>query len=216
MDWTRAVDGYCERLDAGFWAEPINAITNLAFVVVAAWLWPRTHGTGRVLCLVLAAIGVGSFLFHTFAQPWAGALDVLPIVLFILIYIFAANRDFWHLRPWWALAATALFFPYAALLVPVFGAIPALGDSAGYAPVPLLIAAYAVLLRHRAPKTARGLAVGAGLLVLSLTARTIDEPLCNVLPMGTHFAWHLLNAVMLGWMIAVWTRHDLAGRAAAR
>jgi hypothetical protein len=30
--------------------------------------------------------------------------------------------------------------------------------------------------------------------------------------LGTHFLWHLLNAVMLGWMINVYVRHR-AGRA---
>jgi hypothetical protein len=30
--------------------------------------------------------------------------------------------------------------------------------------------------------------------------------------MGTHFLWHLLNALMLGWMIMVYVRHH-TGRA---
>lgn len=216
MDWTVAVDGYCERVGPAFWAEPVNALTNLAFVFAALHMWPCVGGIGRWLCVVLFAIGVGSFLFHTFAQPWAGLADVLPILVFILIYIFAANRDFWGLGRWAALGLTVLFVPYAAALAPVFRAVPGLGGSAGYAPVPLLIAIYAVLLRHRAPETARGLAMGAGLLVLSLTARTLDAPLCGMLPVGTHFLWHILNAVMLGWMIEVWRRHMLARARAAR
>ncbi len=216
MDWTAAVDGYCERVGPAFWAEPVNALTNLAFVFAALFMWPRVGGIGRLLCAVLFAIGVGSFLFHTFAQPWAGLADVLPILVFILIYIFAANRDFWGLGRWPALGLTALFIPYAAALTPVFGLIPGIGGSASYAPVPLLIAIYAVLLRRRAPETAKGLALGAALLVVSLTARTVDEPLCGVLPVGTHFLWHVLNAVMLGWMIEVWGRHMLARARAAR
>lgn len=218
MDWTEAVDGYCERLDPGFWAEPVNAVTNAAFLIAAAVMWRRVRGMamGQALCLVLFAIGVGSFLFHTFAQPWAGVADVLPILLYILLYIFAANRDFWGLSFWPALGLTALFFPYAALTVPLFALIPGIGGSAGYAPVPLLICVYAWLLRRRAPDTARGLAIGAAILVVSLTARTIDEPLCAVVPLGTHFLWHVLNAIMLGWMIAVWRRHVLAGAPAGR
>ena len=216
MDWTRAVDAYCERLAPGFWAEPVNAITNLAFVVVALMLWPRVQGLGRVLTVVLGVIGLGSFLFHTFAQPWAGIADVLPILVFVLTYVFAANRDFWNLRPRAAFVVTLLFFPYAAATIPLFGLIPVLGGSAAYAPVPLLILIYAVLLRKRAPATAKGLAIGVGLLVLSLTMRTLDEPLCSAVPIGTHFLWHLLNAAMLGWMIEVWHRHMLAGRRAGR
>ena len=100
----------------------------------------------------------------------------------------------------------ALFVPYAALMVPVFGQLPFFSISAAYWPVPLLIAVYAVLLRKRRPATARGLAIGAGLLTLSLVARSLDEPLCHAIPIGTHLWWHLLNAVMLGWMIEVWRR----------
>ena len=80
MNWTDAIDAYCERSDPSFWAEPVNAVTNLAFVLAGLWAWRRTSGLGRVLSVVLMAIGVGSFLFHTVAEAWSGLADVLPIV----------------------------------------------------------------------------------------------------------------------------------------
>lgn len=213
MDWTAPVDAYCERLSPGLWAEPINAVTNLGFVLAALWLWPRVRGVplARALCGILAAIGIGSGLFHTFAQPWAGLLDVAPILGFILVYVFAAHRDVWGQPAWLAAVCAALFVPYAALTAPIFGLIPGLGGSAAYAPVPLLIAGHAWALRARAPQLARGMALGAALLVLSITLRALDAPLCDVWPMGTHFGWHLLNAAMLGWMIWIYARHMLAG-----
>jgi len=209
MDWMAQVDAYCERTDAGYWSEPVNAVTNASFLVAAAVMWRRTGGLalGRALCVVLAVIGVGSFLFHTHATLWAAMADVLPILGFILLYRFAAHRDFWGLGPWPALGLTALFLPYAAGTGWLFGQLGFLGSSAGYAPVALLILVHAGLLARRAPATARGLALGGGLLVVSLTFRTLDEPLCAVLPLGTHFLWHVLNAVMLGWMIEVYRRH---------
>lgn len=216
MDWTRAVDHYCERVGPAFWAEPVNAVTNLAFVLAALWIWPRTFGLGRAMAAVLFVIGVGSFLFHSFAQPWAELADVAPILGFILLYVFAANRDYLELGRWAALGLTALFLPYAVAVGWVFAQLPGLGSSAAYAPVPVLILIYALLLRRRAPQTARGLALGAGLLILSLTARTLDGPLCPVWPLGTHFAWHVMNGLMLGWMIWVWSRHRLAGGAPGR
>ena len=103
------------------------------------------------------------------------------------------------------------FFPYAALMVPVFSAVmPFLGSSAGYAPIPVLILVYAAALRRQAPVPARGMLIGAAILCVSLTFRTLDEPLCAIFPLGTHFLWHILNAVMLGWMIEVYRRHMLA------
>jgi hypothetical protein len=32
---------------------------------------------------------------------------------------------------------------------------------------------------------------------VSLTARTVDRPLCTDIPIGTHFVRHILNAVVL-------------------
>lgn len=191
-------------------------MTNLAFILAAGVLWQRS-GTDRLaqlLCAVLFAIGIGSYLFHTHAQAWAAMADVLPIGLFILIYIYAINRAGWGLGRWPAFGLMLLFIPYAALTVPLFQRVPGLGASAGYAPVPLLILIYAALLRRRAPDLARGLAIGAVLLIVSLTFRTLDMPLCPQWPIGTHFAWHLLNGLMLGWMIAVYLRAAL-GKARA-
>lgn len=219
MAWFDAVDGYCERLGPGYWAEPVNAVTNGAFIVAAAVMWGRSRGQpmAQAMVAVLAAIGVGSWLFHTHANRLTGLMDVLPIVTFILLYVFAASRDFLGLKPWQAGLCTAAFIPYAAATVPLWAMVPGLGSSAGYAPVPVLILAYAALLRQRAPDTARGLAIGAGILILSLTFRTLDEPLCGLIPLGTHFLWHILNGIMLGWMIEVWLRHrrDATGGVAA-
>ncbi len=216
MDWTRSIDGYCERLDASYWAEPLNAVTNAAFLIAALVMWRRVRGRdvapAAALCAVLAVIGAGSYLFHTHATAWAGVADVVPILCFILLYLYAVNRHVWGLSWARALGATALFLPYAAATVPLFQRLPGLGSSAGYAPVPVLIAFYAFALRHRHPETARGLAIGAGMLTLSLAFRTLDAPLCAQLPIGTHFLWHLMNAAMLGWMIEVFRRHRLAAR----
>ncbi|WP_366524500.1 ceramidase domain-containing protein [uncultured Tateyamaria sp.] len=77
----RQIDGYCERLGPHYWAEPINAVTNAAFVLAALIMWRRSAGLplGRALAAVLGVIGVGSYLFHTHAQVWAAIVDVLPI-----------------------------------------------------------------------------------------------------------------------------------------
>lgn len=214
MDWLAPVDAYCERTGPDYWSEPINALTNLAFILAALLMARRLNGPGmtmgRALAAILFIIGIGSWLFHTHANRLTGLMDVLPILVFILLYIFAATRDYFGARPWVALLVTLAFFPYAAATVPIFAAIPGIGSSAGYAPVPLLILIYAVLLRRRAPDTARGLAIGSGILILSLTFRTLDRPLCDITPFGTHFMWHILNAVMLGWMIEVWRRHRVS------
>ncbi len=206
----REIDGYCERLSPDYWAEPVNAVTNAAFLLAAWVMWRRVRGQGltlaNLLVAILAVIGIGSYLFHTHAQVWAALADTTPILLFILVYIFAVNRDIWRLSTPKAAGLTALFIPFAALTIPVFQLVPGLGGSSAYAPVPLLILIYAYLLRARRPQVAWGLAVGAVILIASITFRALDAPLCARIPMGTHFMWHILNATMLGWMIEVYRR----------
>ena len=142
--------------------------------------------------------------------------DVAPIFAFILLYIFAMNHHGIGLSVWPAMGLTALFIPYAAMMVPLFSLVPGLGGSAAYAPVPLLIVLYAAFLRNKMPELARGLALGAALLIVSLTFRAIDEPLCSSWSLGTHFMWHLLNGLMLGWMIEVYRRARLGKPLLAR
>jgi hypothetical protein len=208
MDWLEPINAYCERTGPDYWSEPVNALTNAAFLIAAALMALRLQGQRLPLAWamvgVLAVIGLGSYLFHTHANRLTALMDVLPILGFILLYVFAASRDMLGLRPLVAGAVTLGFFPYAVATVPLFTLVPGIGSSAGYAPVPLLILVYAYLLRRRAPATARGLAIGAGLLILSLTFRSLDMPLCDITPFGTHFLWHILNGAMLGWMIEVY------------
>ena len=191
-------------------------MTNAAFLIVAIWAWrrPDLPVMGRVLAVILALIGIGSFLFHTFAQTWAGLADVLPILMFILVYIYVATRDYFQVASWVAWLAVIGFFPFAAVIGWLISDWEFLGSTRGYVPVPILI--YAYLLRHRLPNVARGLTMGVGILAASMIARWADEPLCHIHPIGTHFLWHILNAVMLAWMIEVYRRHMLAGKRAKR
>ncbi len=212
MDWTAQSIAYCERTDFTYWSEPINAITNASFLIAALIMAYRLRAErlplAWALVAVLAAIGIGSYLWHTHATRWAGAMDVLPILIFILLYVYAASRDYLNMGRWPALLPVVLFIPYAMVFARGVGlVVPGAGANAIYASVATLILIYAALLSRSAPATARGLAIGAGILALSLTFRALDRTVCDVFPIGTHFMWHILNGVMLGWMIEVYRRH---------
>ena len=218
MDLFKSIDIYCERLDIGIWAEPINAVTNVAFILASIFMWLRCKNLveGRVLFFLLFSIGCGSFLFHTFAQTWAAILDVAAILIFILTYIFIANRNFLAWSKMVSVFGVILFFPYQLLLANILSNIQFFGSSVQYIPVAILIFIYSGLLRKTEPNLSRGLLIGAVILCLSIVFRIIDEPLCSVLSVGTHFVWHILNAIMLSWMIEILRRHMLAGYSLGR
>ena len=218
MDLSKPIDIYCERLDIGIWAEPINAVTNIAFILAAIIMWLRSKNLveGKILSFLLFSIGGGSFLFHTYAQTWAALLDVTAILIFILTYIFVANRRFLVWSKMVSLIGVILFFPYQLLLVSILSNIQLFGSSVQYIPVAILIFIYSGSLRKSEPNLSRGLLIGAGILCLSIIFRTIDEPFCSISSVGTHFVWHILNAIMLSWMIEILRRHMLAGYSLGR
>ena len=206
MDLTQSVDIYCERIGAAFWAEPVNAITNLAFLLAAFYGWRLARRRGEVglatgLLIALAAIvGVGSFLFHTFAQRWAGMADVIPIGLFSLTFAFVSIRRFFRLPPLAAgLAVLALVGAFAAAWR--FGALPAMGGTTLYTPAVGFLVGMAVLLallRHPAMWV---MAAAALTFLASLYFRGLDHHICEDFPLGVHFLWHILNGLLFALLL---------------
>jgi hypothetical protein len=188
-----SVDAYCERLGPGIWAEPLNALTNLAFLV-AALLLLRRHAPPslRVLPVLLACVGLASLAFHTLATRLTGALDSAFIAVFVLYHVVVFAHHYLHLR--WSLAwlAAPVFVAFAV----VVGLLVRVGPGTY---LPALLA-----LLVLAPLSGRDwgwFAGAAGVFAVSLTLRTLDEPWCGSVPIGTHFLWHVLNAVTL-WLVS--------------
>jgi len=72
-----------------------------------------------------------------------------------------------------------------------------LGGSLTYAPALatlLALGIYHWMSRKPGPLL---LIAAAGVFAVSLSFRTIDESACPLLPVGTHFLWHLLNPLVL-------------------
>jgi len=226
MNWTQAVDIYCERMGPGLFAEPLNAVTNISFFI-AAWLgWKAAKARGRLdwttwaLIGLTAAVGLGSTLFHTFAQRWAGAMDVIPILLFILTYFgFAVWRYFRATRAEAiVLAAGFLFFANGLRSAAAGVAPPQMAGAVGYMPALVALLACGLLLMIRRRPAGPWLFGVALLFGVSLTFRALDTPMCDTYATGTHFLWHILNGAVLGLLLQAWIRHGarpVAARPAA-
>lgn len=195
-----ALDLYCERTDSSFWSEPLNAVSNLGFIVVAALIvhaWNRHRHDGPVLALALltALIGIGSFLFHTLATGWAAIADTAPIGLFILGYFYLSMRRFLRLPVARAIAATVAFLAAGIGLVPFLQLL--FGGSAAYIPALFGLVGVGTVLARLSDPRAAGLLLAGMLFAVSIASRVVDQSLCARLPIGTHFIWHILNAAVL-------------------
>lgn len=193
-------DLYCERTSPDFWAEPVNALTNICFLIAAWFSWRRakliragSRGI-HVLLVLICCIGIGSFLFHTFATRWARLLDVLPILLFQLAYIWFYCREIIRTR----FSSTTTFlmvYVAAALVTRHFPHI--LNGSLIYAPAMMIMLTLGIyhLMTHRSEPYIILNAIGV--FAISTVFRTVDLAVCPYVPFGTHFMWHILNPLAL-------------------
>jgi hypothetical protein len=125
---------------------------------------------------------------HVPDDVYAGSRSV-PILVFISWYIWLYARNVIGMRAPFAVASVA------ALPLATFLAIPFSGVLHGafvYAPgliVTLVLGAFHARERRAARFT---LLAAAGVYLAALFFRTIDNEVYPVLPIGTHFLWHLL------------------------
>ncbi len=233
---------YCERgTYPSFWAEPLNALTNGAFLLAALAgivmiarqppyrrsLW---HG---VFVLNFIAIGIGSFLFHTMPNVSTAAADSGPIGIFMLSYLIYAIRRFAG-ASWLLTAAVVAAFIGAMVMafnlrcwdgrmgillenLPAGANARCMNGGLGYTPAlaaMVLTGSWLALKRHRAAPL---IFAAAGVFAISLTFRSVDQRLCGAWivmghRMGTHFLWHLFNALTLFILLVAAIKHDTRGQ----
>jgi hypothetical protein len=142
-----------------------------------------------VLIALAASVGIGSILWHTYPTSLSLILDVVPILIFIIWYIWLYARNVIGMRSLFAVGSVAAFLlgtflaiPYSEILHGALVYVPSLM-------VPLVFGVFHARERMVARFT---LLAAAGVFVAALFFRTIDNEVCPVLPIGTHFLWHIL------------------------
>ncbi len=196
-----AIDIYCERLEPGLWAEPLNALTNLAFFVAGYFALRLARERGALqwpsitLIALIFAMGVGSTLFHTFANVWSMLSDVLPILTFQIVFITVYAQRIIGMKTLHTLPLLAVFFGlmWGSMQLPR----EFLNGTMEYAPALIFVTAFGIWHWFHATHEKGGLLLAAIVFVVSMSLRSVDMQLCAAWPFGTHFAWHILNALVL-------------------
>jgi len=196
----------CERIGDGLLAQPVNALSALAYVVAGLAVLAKA-GHRRVMLgygVALIAVGVGSVDFHGpdgFGARWLH--DVTIVVVLLLVVAHDTGRP--------AVIAAAL------VVAPAAAVWPEIGTAALALLIAAAVIAEVVVYQHRARPltratigTALALTAGAAVFVLTRT----DAPLCrpDALVQG-HAVWHVLTAVALGmWGLTALRSDEAAGR----
>lgn len=211
------IDLYCERTAAGFWNEPLNALSNAAFLLAALHAWhlrSRRAGGDRAEAVVIVLgglIGVGSFLFHTFANAWSEIADIVPIWSFVGAYVVLTIHRMTGERALKTLLYGVSGLGLALLVSRFTGSAPVssstepvampLNGSLQYAPALLALLLFTSLAWWRKHAIRYSLSIASVLFIIALIFRSIDLVAC--LPSGgtgTHFLWHLLNGLLV-WVL---------------
>ncbi len=189
------MDSYCERVGMGVFAEPLNALSNVSFLLAALAAWILAQRTGalsagiQVLIAIGASVGIGSILWHTYPNMLTLILDSVPILIFIMWFIWLYARNVIGMRPLFTVASAAAFLLATFLALPFSGV---LHGAFVYTPG-LIVTLVLGVFQAREQSAARfALLAAAGVYLAALFFRTIDNEVCSVLPIGTHFLWHLL------------------------
>lgn len=189
------IDAYCERTGPGLLAEPLNAFSNASFLIAAwaAWRLAKrenklTSGV-KILIALGYSVGVGSILWHTNPTTTTLILDVVPIVFFIVWYIWLYARQVVGTSNYVA-AAFAVLFAGATYLAGSFSEV--LHGAPVYTPGLVVVLVIGVYHAVKTKPERYLLLVAAAVYFVALFFRTIDQEVCSAWPIGTHFLWHTL------------------------
>ena len=216
MEWFTPADLYCERLGAEFWAEPFNAVSNIVFIFASLWAWYSAVKRGKLdgiiilLCVLSASIGIGSFLFHTYANLWSSFADVIPIWTFIALYVVVSVIRITGKSP---LRVGGIAFGVIAIIIGIVWIMSSgsatqveastdpLNGTTQYTPAFIAVWVFAFITYRNNHEIMPWIVSAALVFTLSLVARILDFHLCGVFPTGTHFMWHILNGVMIALLL---------------
>ncbi len=198
-----SIDIYCERVSSDLFAEPINFLSNIAFIIAFYILLRRLKDLSfgdkalknysTILTYIILFIGLGSFLFHAFGNLWSAFADTFPIMIFILFYLYIAVR--FYLKQNNFVAATALIIFLSLNILLGYAGVEEISSYLTALFAMLLISV--ISLVRDETEISRGLFITSIIFIISLTFRQLDHVACSYISFGTHWIWHILNAILL-------------------
>ncbi len=195
----------CEAIGSGVLAQPVNAISSLAYAVVGLFVlvWAlRVTGHKRTLRIVfgtlMVATGVGSVMFHGTQGPasqFSHDITFLVTVWFLAVFNVA---EVYRAARW---VGWAVFGAGAAVLALSLALYPGITNALMVAVVVALVGADIALHRRGRLRTGWYIAALVGLIaavtmfILGRTGGLVCDP--GSIFQG-HALWHLLSAAALG------------------
>ena len=192
---------YCENV-TGFWlAQPLNAITNLAYTVGGFYLYAyvKKNNLNRTLGIVLSGLmiilGIGSTAWHSHKSVLTMLSDEIPIYLFIVLVIYYLVQSLVKKSKITTLAMASI----AVLYYLIFTYLPGAENFDGSFKYAFVLVLFLILnfLVVKKLGTEYNFFIPLGIFAAGIALRVADLPICQAFPVGTHFLWHILVAIAM-------------------
>ncbi len=191
---------YCEQGSINQLFEPLNSLSNMFFVLSAILLFlyfqkkKITDSKSKLFIGLISAIGFGSLIWHIVPTEVTFFLDVIPIALFLIIYLFFLLEKIVKQRR----MASLIMGVYLLVVVLGFIIFPVPFSSYGgiYIATLLFLSGTVVAARLKNVLFKQASMIFVLFLVAFIT-RQLDLILCSLFPFGTHFVWHMINAFIV-------------------
>jgi len=177
-----------------FPAEPVNAITSFVPVVLgmlALHYLVRGKHRNRVaytLAVLTIVTGLGSVAWHATRSQLALNVDALAGVAYFAViaffWLYYVGNRWIAVAVWGGLVGMVFLAPRIEAFFVIFLATVVI------VAVGLVVATW---YRNRPAFKFAAVAVGAGLFAAAM--RTLDSRVCDVIPFGTHFLWHVFLGI---------------------
>lgn len=208
------IDNYCERNHRPEpLAEPLNLVTNIVFVISALIIFRMLRAYKQIalrnldviiLTITLAVIGFGSAAYHSFPNGKTVLMDVIPIGIFIHLYLLSFARRIIGLNYIFCVIFLAAFIGLGMYFQNNFSP-DTLNGTIMYVPTYLTLMLMVIVMAFVKQNHLYLHVINTAVIwTFSLAFRTVDMQLCtHTYNIGTHFLWHALNGIVLYRLLAV-------------
>jgi hypothetical protein len=192
----------CEFFKSGLQSQPINLITNLAFLI-SGWkiygLLKKHKIINKDLWLLFYGVillGLGSAIRHYHSSILTLIIDGLPMLGLICLSVYLFAKYLFKLNHWKSLLAIFGYVLLMALILITFN--KTVRSALVFSLSSQLIFLPVVLISRKRRRETSGLLVTATVFfLLAAVAFIVDLNYCQKLLFGTHWLWHIFNGLAL-------------------
>lgn len=189
------IDFYCERNLPTAFNEPANILSSFAYVFFGFLLLinQQNERSSSKWHWLMILVGLGSVLFHTFAEFWTMISDIIPISILILAIFIASLKKNLHFSKRQIFLSTLSLLSMTGVITIIVPSETVNGSQPYFVPL-LALGLITVSIWLKSPRDGVRYVFATLIFCAALFFRMIDNTICPYFSVGTHFIWHLLSA----------------------